>query len=164
MKESKSGHGKNANDGIEQNENGTKKLLRRKRLPDTRKSKTHKFIIYADRPYKGYLTVGMYDDGTLGEMFVRIDKIGSLINGLLDAVAITVSIGLQYGIPLKVFVRKFAHIRFYPDGSTNNPDIPFTKSLLDYIFRWLTIKFLDAEEIALWTNQHEGDGNGTDKG
>jgi len=162
MKESKSESEKNASEETEQSENGTGWLPKRKRLPDERNASTHKFVIHADQRYKGYITIGTYDDGTLGEMFIRIDKIGSLINGLLDAVAITVSIGLQYGIPLEVFVRKFAHMRFYPDGPTDNPDIPFTKSLPDYIFRWLAIKFLDKDTVALWANPQEGDKDGDD--
>lgn len=117
----------------------------RRRLPDERKSLTHKFSIAG---HEGYITVGLYDDGTPGELFITMAKEGSTISGLMDAFATSVSIGLQYGMPLKTVVNKFSHMRFEPSGFTGNPDIPIAKSILDYIFRWVGRKFLPAEDRA----------------
>lgn len=116
---------------------------RRRRLSDERKSVTHKFNI---GPHKGYITVGLYDDGTPGELFVTMAKEGSVISGLMDAFATSVSIGLQYGVPLQVLVNKFAHMRFEPSGFTGHPNIRMAKSIIDYIFRWLAIKFLSPDQ------------------
>ncbi len=116
---------------------------RRRRLPDERRSITHKFEI---GPHQGYLTVGLYDDGTPGEIFLTMSKEGSVLSGLVDAFATSISIGLQYGVPLKVFVAKFAHMRFEPAGDTKNPNIPVATSIVDYVFRWLALKFLTPEE------------------
>lgn len=116
---------------------------RRHRLPDERKSITHKFVIGG---HSGYLTVGLYPDGAPGEIFVTIAKDGSVISGLMDSFATTVSLALQYGVPLKVLVNQFAHRRFEPSGFTNNPQIRIAKSFVDYIFRWLALKFLTPEE------------------
>jgi ribonucleoside-diphosphate reductase alpha chain len=115
----------------------------RRRLPDERQSITHKFSVAG---HDGYLTVGMYDDGTPGEIFVRMAKQGSVVSGLMDTVATAISVALQYGVPLKVLVDKFSHSRFEPSGFTNNPKIPIAKSIVDYIFRWLGLKFLANEE------------------
>ncbi|MGH7450758.1 MAG: vitamin B12-dependent ribonucleotide reductase [bacterium] len=115
----------------------------RRRLPDERHSITHKFSIAG---HEGYLTVGMYEDGTPGEIFVVMAKEGSVVSGLMDAFATSISLALQYGVPLHVFVRKFTHTRFEPSGFTNNPQIPIAKSIMDYIFRWLALKFLPEEE------------------
>lgn len=112
---------------------------RRNRLPDERESITHRFDIAG---CKGYLTAGMYEDGSLGEIFTRIAKEGSVLSGLLDGFATAVSIALQYGVPLEVFIDKFTNVRFEPDGVTRNPDIPIAKSIIDYIFQWLEIRFL----------------------
>ena len=116
---------------------------RRHRLPDERRSITHKFAIAG---HEGFLTVGLYDDGTPGEVFIRMSKEGSTISGLMDSFATTISIGLQYGVPLKVLVNKFAHVRFEPSGFTNNPKIRIAKSVVDYIFRWMASKFLSLDE------------------
>lgn len=116
---------------------------RRHRLPDERKSITHKFVIGG---HSGYLIVGLYPDGTPGEIFVTIAKDGSVISGLMDSFATTVSLALQYGVPLKVLVNQFAHRRFEPSGFTNNPQIKIAKSFVDYIFRWMALKFLSPEE------------------
>ncbi|MBM3204890.1 vitamin B12-dependent ribonucleotide reductase, partial [Candidatus Uhrbacteria bacterium] len=116
---------------------------RRRRLPDERKAVTHKFQIGS---HEGYFTVGLYDDGSPGEIFITMSKQGSVIRGLMDAFATSVSIGLQYGVPLKVLVNKFAHMRFEPSGFTQNANIRLAKSLVDYIFRWLALKFLPTEE------------------
>jgi ribonucleoside-diphosphate reductase alpha chain len=110
----------------------------RRRLPDERPAITHKFSIGG---HEGYITVGLFEDGRPGELFVRMAKEGSVISGLMDAFATAVSIMLQYGVPLKVMVNKFSHSRFEPSGFTNNPEVPHAKSLMDYIFRWLSLKF-----------------------
>ncbi|MFA6132323.1 MAG: vitamin B12-dependent ribonucleotide reductase [Patescibacteria group bacterium] len=122
--------------------NETFKPLRR-RLPDERKAITHKFQVGT---HKGYLTVGLYDDGTPGEMFITMSKEGSVISGLADAFATSVSVGLQYGVPLQSLVNRFVHMRFEPSGYTNNPNIRIAKSLVDYIFRWMAMKFMTPEE------------------
>ncbi|RMD51488.1 vitamin B12-dependent ribonucleotide reductase [Candidatus Parcubacteria bacterium] len=118
-------------------------IPRRRRLPDERKSITHRFTI---ANYKGYITVGLYDDGSPGELFVTMAKQGSVISGLMDAFATSVSMALQYGVPLQVLVNKFVHMRFEPSGFTQNPNIRMAKSIVDYIFRWLALKFLTPEE------------------
>jgi len=115
----------------------------RKRLPDERQALTHKFSI---ANLDGYITVGMYEDGKPGEIFVVIAKEGSVISGLMDAFATSISIGLQYGVPLEVFVDKFTHMRFEPAGFSTNPEIGYAKSIVDYIFRWMELKFLKKEE------------------
>jgi len=114
----------------------------RKKLPDERKSITHKFSIGG---HEGYITVGMYDDGTPGEIFVVMAKQGSVISGLMDSFATAISLALQYGVQLKVLVDKFSHIRFEPSGFSTNKDIGYAKSIVDYIFRWLALKFLPEE-------------------
>ena len=114
----------------------------RRKLPDERGSITHKFSIGG---HEGYITVGMYDDGSPGEIFITMAKEGSTISGLMDAFATAVSFNLQYGVPLKFLVDKFAHVRFEPSGWTGNQQIPYAKSIMDYIFRWLGAKFLAAE-------------------
>ncbi len=116
---------------------------RRRRLADERKAITHKFQI---GPCEGYLTVGLYEDGQPGEIFITLTKEGSAIAGLVDSFATAISIGLQYGVPLKVLCNKFIHARYEPSGATQNPNIPQAKSIVDYIFRWLALKFLTPEE------------------
>jgi ribonucleoside-diphosphate reductase alpha chain len=111
----------------------------RRRLEDTRDSITHKFSISG---HEGYITVGLFPDKTPGELFITMAKEGSTIGGLMDAFGTSVSMSLQYGVPLEDYVRKFSHMRFEPQGYTKNPDIRIAKSLIDYIFRWLGIKFL----------------------
>jgi ribonucleoside-diphosphate reductase alpha chain len=112
---------------------------RRERLPDTRRSLTHKFNVAG---HEGYITVGLYPDGRPGELFITMAKEGSTIGGLMDSFGTAVSMSLQYGVPLEVYVNKFSHTRFEPMGHTKNPDIRFAKSLVDYIFRWLGITFM----------------------
>ncbi|MFQ5824050.1 MAG: vitamin B12-dependent ribonucleotide reductase [bacterium] len=114
----------------------------RRRLPDERRSITHKFSIAG---HEGYITVGMYEDGLPGEIFIVMAKEGSVVSGLMDSFATAISLALQYGVPLKVLVNKFTHTRFEPAGFTNNPEIPIAKSITDYIFRWLALKFLPDE-------------------
>ena len=115
----------------------------RRRLPDERQSITHKFSIAG---HEGYVTVGMFEDGMPGELFITMSKEGSTISGLMDSFATSISIALQYGVPLKVLVDKFSHARYEPSGFTNNPEIPIAKSISDYISRWLGLKFLPKEE------------------
>jgi ribonucleoside-diphosphate reductase alpha chain len=116
----------------------------RKRMPRERESITHKFSIAG---HEGYITAGKYEDGSVGEIFLTdIGKEGSTMRGLLNAFATAISIGLQYGVPLEVFVRKFSYMRFEPEGITGNPEIPFAKSMPDYIMRWLASRFIDETE------------------
>jgi ribonucleoside-diphosphate reductase alpha chain len=117
----------------------------RRRLPDDRPAITHKFSIAG---HEGYITVGMFNDGTPGEIFLVMAKEGSTISGLMDAFATSISLALQYGVPLKALIDKFSHMRFEPSGYTKNKEIPFAKSIMDYIFRWLASKFLAPEERA----------------
>ena len=114
----------------------------RHKLPDERRSITHKFDIAG---HEGYITAGMYEDGQPGEIFITMSKEGSTISGLMDSFATAISMALQYGVPLRVLVDKFSHMRFEPSGFTKNPDIPMAKSIMDYIFRWLATKFLDGD-------------------
>ena len=117
--------------------------MNRTKMPLERKSITHRFRV---GEAKGYFTVGLYDDGTPGEIFIRIAKEGSTLSGTMNAFATMVSIALQYGVPLQVLVDKFSHFAFEPDGMTDNKDIPTAKSVLDYIFRWLGKKFLPTDQ------------------
>jgi ribonucleoside-diphosphate reductase alpha chain len=111
----------------------------RRKLPDERRAITHKFAVGA---HEGYLTVGHYDDGPPGEIFITMAKEGSTVSGLMDSFATAVSLALQYGVPLKVLCDKFSHMRFEPSGWTNNPEVRYAKSIMDYIFRWMAYKFL----------------------
>ncbi|MCA9279187.1 MAG: adenosylcobalamin-dependent ribonucleoside-diphosphate reductase [Phycisphaeraceae bacterium] len=112
----------------------------RRRLPDTRQSITHKFNIAG---HEGYLNVGLYENGEPGELFITMAKEGSTIGGLMDTLGTAVSVAMQYGVPIESLVRKFSYQRFEPAGMTTNPDIPFAKSLVDYIFRWLGMQFVE---------------------
>ena len=114
----------------------------RHKLPDERRSITHKFDIAG---HEGYITAGMYEDGQPGEIFITMSKEGSTISGLMDSFATAISMAMQYGVPLRVLVDKFSHMRFEPSGFTRNPDIPMAKSIMDYLFRWLATKFLDGK-------------------
>ena len=124
----------------------------RRRMPRERQSITHKFSIAG---HEGYITAGMYDDGSVGEIFLTdVGKEGSTLRGMMNAFATSISIGLQYGVPLETLVRKFSYMRFEPEGITGNPEIPFAKSLPDYIMRWLASRFGDAdlqEELGILT-------------
>jgi ribonucleoside-diphosphate reductase alpha chain len=117
----------------------------RRRLPDTRHAMTHKFDVAG---HEGYITVGLYEDGQPGEVFIRIAKEGSTIGGLMDTIATLVSVSLQYGVPIESLVRKFEHVRFEPSGMTRNPEIPIAKSLTDYIFRWMAMEFVPGYRAA----------------
>jgi ribonucleoside-diphosphate reductase alpha chain len=114
----------------------------RRRLPDDRVEVGRKFRV---GDYEGYIHVGLYDDGKPGDIFVDIAKEGTTLAGLMNSFMIAVSLGLQYGVPLEVYVSKFAHMRFEPSGQTNDADIRVAKSIVDYIFRWMGKKFLDAD-------------------
>jgi len=116
----------------------------RRRLQDERESITHKFSMGG---HEGYVTVGLYEDGTPGEIFIVMAKEGSVVSGLVDCFATAISIALQYGVPLKVLVNKFVHTRFEPSGITQHPQIRFARSITDYIFRWLALKFLPEHEV-----------------
>jgi ribonucleoside-diphosphate reductase alpha chain len=157
----------------------TSPVPERRRMPRERQSITHKFNVAG---HEGYITAGKYDDGSLGEIFLTdIGKEGSTMRGLMNAFATAVSIGLQYGVPLEVFVRKFSYMRFDPEGITRNPEIPFAKSLPDYIMRWLASRFIDdtdtLEQLGILTDEvrarkeaqqafpiDEGNGNGHSNG
>ena len=127
---------------------------RRRKLPDERNSITHKFDIAG---HEGYITVGLYEDGQPGELFLVMAKEGSTISGFADAFAQAISYALQYGVPLQDLVDKFSHVRFEPSGMTRNPDVRFAKSIVDYIFRWMATKFLstDAQFKAGVNNREE---------
>jgi len=118
--------------------------LVRRRLADERKAITHKFSIAG---HEGYLTVGLYEDGQPGEIFVTMAKEGSVVSGLVDSIATLTSISLQYGVPLEVLCNKFVHTRFEPSGFTNNPQIPIAKSIMDYIYRWMQLRFLGGSQV-----------------
>jgi ribonucleoside-diphosphate reductase alpha chain len=126
----------------------------RKRMPRERQSITHKFSIGG---HEGYITAGMYEDGTVGEIFLTdIGKEGSTLRGMMNSFATSISIALQYGVPLETLVQKFSYMRFDPEGITTNPEIPFAKSMPDYIMRWLASRFLDAdtqEELGILTQE-----------
>jgi ribonucleoside-diphosphate reductase alpha chain len=115
----------------------------RKRLPATRMSITHKFSIEG---HEGYINAGMYEDGAPGEIFVTMAKEGSTLSGMMDAFATSISLALQYGVPLHDLVNKFSHMRFEPSGRTENSEIPVAQSIVDYIFRWLASQFLSEDE------------------
>jgi ribonucleoside-diphosphate reductase alpha chain len=141
--------GKNENKSDEEmkpGSNGSKAHPLRRRLPNTRDSITHKFEIGG---HEGYLTVGLYEDGSPGELFITMAKEGSTIGGLMDAFGTAISICLQYGVEVKTLVNKFVHTRFEPSGFTKNPDIPIAKSLMDYIFRWMGLTFVKGYKASM---------------
>ena len=115
----------------------------RRRLPDERRAVTHKFQVAG---HEGYVTVGLYPDGTPGEIFLKMAKEGSTVSGLMDTLATMTSIALQYGVPLRDLVSKFTHVRFEPSGFTGNPEVPIAKSTVDYIFRWMGSRFLSKDD------------------
>ncbi len=124
-------------------------------MPRERESITHKFSIAG---HEGYITAGKYEDGSVGEIFLTdIGKEGSTMRGLMNAFATAISLGLQYGVPLEDFVRKFSYMRFEPEGITGNPEIPFAKSLPDYIMRWVASRFIEdtdtLEELGIMTQE-----------
>src|SRR5207249_10952347 len=131
---------------VEQDLNGPPRAVRHK-LPEERMSVTHKFNIAG---HEGYITVGLYPNGTPGELFITMAKEGSTVSGLMDSFALAISIALQHGVPLKLLCEKFEHTRFEPSGWSNNPDIGFAKSIMDYIFRWLHMRFLTGQQQMLF--------------
>jgi ribonucleoside-diphosphate reductase alpha chain len=118
----------------------------REKMPAERASVTHKFSIGG---HEGYITVGMYEDNRPGEIFIKMSKEGSTLSGIMDGLALTISLGLQYGVPLKVFVDKLLNTRFEPSGITANPNIRFVSSVLDYIARWLGGRFISSDYLKL---------------
>jgi ribonucleoside-diphosphate reductase alpha chain len=120
----------------------------RQKLPDERKSITHKFSVGG---HEGYIIVGMYEDGRPGEVFIKMSKDGSTLSGVMDGLALTLSIGLQYGVPAKVVVDKLINMRFEPSGITENPEIRFASSILDYVGRWLGGKFISTAYLKVGT-------------
>jgi ribonucleoside-diphosphate reductase alpha chain len=129
-----------------QDPNGPPRAVRH-RLPEERASITHKFSIAG---HEGYITVGLYPTGQPGEIFIKMAKEGSTVSGLMDAFATSISLALQHGVPLKVLCEKFAHTRFEPSGWTGNEQIGYAKSLMDYIFRWLNLRFLSGTQLSLF--------------
>jgi len=121
----------------------SKPAAARKRLSRDRTAAIHKFTVAG---HEGYVMVGMYDDGTPGEIFIKMAKEGSTISGLMDSFATSISIAMQYGVPLSVFCKKFKHLRFEPSGWTDNPDMPICQSIMDYIFTWLSTRFLENKQ------------------
>ena len=122
----------------------------RRHLPDERHSLTHHFSVGGQ---EGYVTVGLYEDGLPGELFIRMAKEGSTVSGLMDSFATAVSLALQYGVPLQILCDKFSHTRFEPSGWSGNPKIGYAKSLMDYLFRWLELRFLKGEQGILFELQ-----------
>src|SRR6202035_342495 len=120
----------------------------RHRLPAERASVTHKFGLAG---HEGYITVGLYPNGQPGEIFIRMAKEGSTVSGLMDSFATAVSLALQHGVPLRVLCEKFAHTRFEPSGWTGNEQIGYAKSIMDYIFRWIQIRFLSGHQLDLFS-------------
>jgi ribonucleoside-diphosphate reductase alpha chain len=130
----------------EPNLNAPPRAVRHK-LQEERRSLTHKFKV---GDHEGYITVGLYPDGQPGELFITMAKEGSTVSGLMDSFALAVSIALQHGVELKLFCEKFAHTRFEPSGWSGNPDIGYAKSIMDYIFRWLQMRFLTGQQQLLF--------------
>ncbi len=134
----------------------------RRKLPDERASLTHKFSVGG---HEGYITIGLYPDGQPGEIFVTMSKEGSVVSGLMDSFATAISLALQYGVPLRTLVEKFMHTRFEPSGFTGNPDIPMAKSIMDYLFRYMALKFLDRDDranVGLIADQEDEYNSGSD--
>jgi len=134
-------------------------------MPRERQSLTHKFSIGG---HEGYITAGMYEDGTVGEIFLTdIGKEGSTLRGMMNSFATSISIALQYGVPLETLVQKFCYMRFEPEGITQNPEIPFAKSMPDYIMRWLASRYCDAdlqEELGIMTEAVRAKKSGEEAG
>ncbi len=142
---------------LSQDQNAPPRAVRH-RLPEERASITHKFSIGG---HEGYITVGLYPSGQPGEIFIRMAKEGSTVSGLMDAFATAISLALQHGVPLKILCEKFAHTRFEPSGWTGNEQIGYAKSLMDYIFRWLQLRFLSGTQLSLFASAGSGVGTAT---
>ena len=132
---------------IEEDDPNGPPRARRHKLPDERFSVTHKFNIAG---HEGYITVGLYPNGQPGEIFITMAKEGSTVSGLMDAFATAVSIALQHGVPLKLLCEKLQHLRFEPSGWSQNEKIGYAKSIMDYIFRWLEMRFLTGQQQSLF--------------
>ena len=124
----------------------------RKRLPETRRAVTHKFNIGA---HEGYMTVGMFDDGAPGELFITMAKEGSTIGGLMDTIGTLTSLSLQYGVGIETLAKKFSHQRFEPSGFTGNPEIRTASSIIDYVFRWMELHFVTSHQVPAPTQTQE---------
>jgi len=136
-------------------------VSRRERLPDTRTSLTHKFNVSG---HEGYLTVGQFEDGRPGEMFIKMAKEGSTMSGLMDTIGILTSLALQHGVPVATLARKLRHMRFEPSGTTKNPDLREAHSVVDYIFRWLGMTFSDEfRDETLSTVNEDSESAATDR-
>src|SRR5260370_30563227 len=133
---------------------GTVEQPSRNRMPDTRVHLSNKFEIAG---HEGYITVGLYEDGQPGELFIQMSKEGSTIGGLMDTVATLTSMALQYSVPLESLVKKFAYQRFEPSGFTKNPDIRSATSITDYVFRWLGCQFIKGYKEAISPNRGQGE-------
>jgi ribonucleoside-diphosphate reductase alpha chain len=133
---------------VEEDLNAPPRAVRHK-LQEERASITHKFKV---GDHEGYITVGLYPNGKPGELFITMAKEGSTVSGLMDSFALAVSIALQHGVQLELFCDKFAHTRFEPSGWSGNPDIGYAKSIMDYIFRWLQLRFLTGQQQMLFEN------------
>lgn len=123
---------------------------KRRKLPDERHSITHKFTVGG---HEGYITVGLFEDGNPGEVFITMSTAGSFLSGIMDAFAVSLSLSLQYGVPLEALVRKLTNVRFEPSGMTGNKEIPVAKSIVDYLGRWMALKFLDVDTAKLYHNE-----------
>jgi ribonucleoside-diphosphate reductase alpha chain len=132
----------------------------RHRLPDERAGITHHFCIAG---HEGYLTVGLYPNGQPGEIFIRMAKEGSTIAGLMECFGTVVSVSLQHGVPLKVLCDKLSHTRFEPSGWTGNEELGYAKSIMDYLFRWMELRFLSGKQLALFVAQTAADKNAGDE-
>src|SRR6266404_1980589 len=151
--ESEGNHPNLCNDGGNRSAESRGTPAVRRRLPDERHSLTHHFSVGGQ---EGYITVGLYEDGLPGEVFIAMAKEGSTVSGLMDAFATAVSLALQYGVPVRVLCEKFSHMRFEPSGWSGNPKIGYAKSLMDYLFRWIELRFLKGEQGILFDLQGQG--------
>ena len=124
-------------------------MPRRRKLPDERASITHKFTVAG---HEGYVTVGLYEDGRPGEVFIKMSKEGSTLSGVMDTLVLSLSMNLQYGVPIEVIINKLTHTRFEPAGMTANREIPMVKSIMDYLGRWFALKFLTKERAKHFHN------------
>lgn len=142
---------------VDQSTGSTSTRPQRRRLPDERRAITHHFSVGGQ---EGYVTVGLYEDGQPGEVFIKMAKEGSTVSGLMDSFATAVSLALQYGVPLQVLCNKFSHTRFEPSGWSGNSRIGFAKSIMDYLFRWISLRFLEGESGSLFSGLESGSGPG----
>lgn len=132
---------------VDQSIGSTSTRPQRRRLPDERRAITHHFSVGGQ---EGYVTVGLYEDGQPGEVFIKMAKEGSTVSGLMDSFATAVSLALQYGVPLRVLCDKFSHTRFEPSGWSGNARLGYAKSIMDYLFRWISLRFLERESGSLF--------------